>query len=88
MPGRASAQDANADAFTAYQSAFWDTANNPDVITSSFGFHAAGGAGLAVLCSPSQQLFIDAALRNITVLFSDTATAVRATGTATASPMS
>ncbi len=29
---------AQSNAFTAYQSAFWDLANNPSVITSSFGF--------------------------------------------------
>ncbi len=33
---------AHSNGFTAYQSAFWDTANNPGVITSSFSYAVTG----------------------------------------------
>jgi len=36
--GSGTAQGAEFNTFTAYQSAFWDTTHNPEVVTSSFGF--------------------------------------------------
>jgi hypothetical protein len=57
------------DSFTTYQSAIWDTANNPQVLTSSFSFPATTAPGSPFYIA-TQQLFIDAALRNISV-FSD-----------------
>ena len=64
--GSGQAVDAHADAFTAYQSAFWDLTHNPSVVTSSFGF-----TPQLLPDSPfyfaAKELFIDAALRNVTV---------------------
>src|SRR4029434_7147382 len=57
---------AQSNAFTAYQSSFWDHANNPSVITSSFGFTPQVAPGSPFYFA-AQQLFIDVALRNITV---------------------
>jgi hypothetical protein len=67
--GSGTAQDAEFNTFTAYQSAFWDTTNNPEVITSSFGFTPQVAPG-SPFSFAARELFIDAALRNITV-FSD-----------------
>jgi len=61
---------ANGEPFTAYQSAFWDTVNNPEVVTSSFKFLASQPAPGSPFLFAAQQLFVDAALRNITVLSS------------------
>lgn len=59
---------ARADTYTAYQSAIWDTINNPQVITSSYGnFSQQPGVGSPFVFA-TQQLYIDAALRNITML--------------------
>jgi hypothetical protein len=52
--------------FTAYQSSFWDLVNNPSVITSSFGFTSQLTPGSPFYFA-AQELFVDAALRNITV---------------------
>jgi len=57
---------AQSNAFTAYQSAFWDLTNNPSVITSSFGF-TSQLAPNSPFYFAAHELFIDAALRNITV---------------------
>ncbi len=68
--GSGFSQHANADAYTAYQAAFWDTANNPEVVSSSYRF----GTTLAAPGSPFlfavDQLFVDAALRGVTILTS------------------
>ena len=68
--GSGFSQHANADAYTAYQAAFWDTANNPEVVSSSYQF----GTTLAAPGSPFlfavDQLFVDAALRGVTILTS------------------
>ncbi|WP_421998315.1 DUF4114 domain-containing protein [Reyranella sp.] len=61
--------NANGQSFTAYQSAIWDLVNNPRVITSSFAFPASTAPNSPFYIA-MQELFIDAALRNITV-FSD-----------------
>lgn len=59
--------DANADALTAYQSAFWDTENDPEVVSSSYKTfpHLAPGSPFYVTM---QGLFMDAALRNISAI--------------------
>lgn len=57
---------AQATAFTAYQSAFWDLTHNPSVITSSFGFTSQLSPNSPFYFA-AKELFIDAALRNITV---------------------
>jgi hypothetical protein len=67
--GSGKAQHAEFNTFTAYQSAIWDLANNPDVITSSFGF-TPQIAPNSPFSFAARELFIDAALRGISV-FSD-----------------
>ncbi len=65
--GSGSADHAGSDAFTAYQSAIWDTVNDISVLSSSdksFPNVAAGSPFQFAL----QELFVDAALRNITVV--------------------
>jgi hypothetical protein len=67
--GSGSENNAHGDPFTAYQSAIWDTTNNPQVISSSFSFGAQPAPNSPFYIA-EQGLFVDAALRNITV-FSD-----------------
>ena len=67
--GSGTAAGAHGDAFTTYQSAIWDTVNNPQVLTSSFSIPATT-APHSPFYKAVHQLFVDAALRNITV-FSD-----------------
>lgn len=55
--------------FTAYQSAIWDTANNPKVITSSWT-EINSSSPSSPFQAAYRELMIDAALRNIT-LFQD-----------------
>ena len=64
--GSGSAAGASSNAYTAYQSAFWDDANNPQVVSSSFAFgsHVAPGSPFY---SAIRELSVDAALRNISV---------------------
>lgn len=59
--------DAKADALTAYQSAFWDAENDPEVVSSSYKSfpHIAPNSPFYVAM---QGLFMDAALRNITAI--------------------
>jgi hypothetical protein len=64
--GSGTSAGAQSNGFTAYQSAFWDLANNPSVITSSFGFTSQVAPGSPFYFA-ARELFIDAALRNITV---------------------
>ena len=80
-------------AYTAYQASFWDTANNPAVITSSFGYSPQTAPG-SPFYNASRELFVDAALRNISV-FNDngdggsgnqTGNGVTNVGTSRASP--
>ena len=59
--------DAGADPFTAYQSAIWDTENNPSVVSSSFKSFPNVAADSPFYFA-IQELFVDAALRNITVV--------------------
>ena len=64
--GSGTANGARANGFTAYQSAFWDTINNPAVITSSFNYASLSAPGSPFLIA-SNGLYVDAALRNISV---------------------
>lgn len=59
-----------ADAFTAYQSSFWDPVNNPQVVSSSFRYTPMVAPGSPFYMA-SSELFVDAALRNITVFNSN-----------------
>jgi hypothetical protein len=64
--GSGTANSAHGNGFTAYQSAFWDTINNPEVITSSFNYASLSAPGSPFLIA-SNGLYVDAALRNISV---------------------
>ena len=64
--GSGSAADAGAGIFTAYQSAFWDTTNNPQVISSSFS-NTQQPSPSSPFHFAISELFVDAALRNISV---------------------
>jgi len=66
--GSGTAANANSDTYTAYQAAIWDTVNNPQVITSSWGNNAEQPGAGSPFWFAASQLFVDAALRNITVL--------------------
>jgi hypothetical protein len=68
--GSGFSDNANADAYTAYQAAIWDTVNDPDVISSSYRFHPTMAAPGSPFLFAVDQLFVDAALRGITVLTS------------------
>jgi hypothetical protein len=65
-----SGQDAGAksDTMTAYQQAFWDDVNDPQVISSSWTPNGGTPAPGSPFLWADQQLFVDAALRNITSL--------------------
>ncbi len=65
--GSSSAAGAGSNAYTAWQSAVWDTTNNPQVVTSSFGFAESVAPG-SPFHNAVDQLFTDAALRNISVI--------------------
>ena len=59
--------NAHADAFTAYQAAFWDTLNNPEVVSSSFKSFPRVAPG-SPFYTAQHELFVDAALRNISAI--------------------
>lgn len=67
--GSGQSNSATANPYTAYQAAFWDTVNNPAVITSSFSLGEQTAQGSPFLWA-TRELFIDAALRGIT-MFND-----------------
>ena len=67
--GSGSTHGANATPFTAYQSAIWDLANNPQVLSSSYSFYSLVAPG-SPFYRAANELWIDVALRNIS-LFSD-----------------
>ena len=67
--GSGGTHGANSTNFTAYQSAIWDLANNPQVITSSFSFNSQVAPG-SPFYKATHELWTDVALRNIS-LFSD-----------------
>jgi len=60
---------ANANNFTAYQSAIWDLTNSPQVISSSYSFNSQVAPG-SPFFKATNELWTDVALRNIS-LFSD-----------------
>ncbi len=64
--GSGAAAGARSNAYTAWQSAFWDTTNNPEIVTSSFGLTSAVAPN-SPFYNAASQLFTDAALRNISV---------------------
>ena len=64
--GSGTANHGHANAYTAYQAAFWDTINKPDVITSSFSLGAMVAKDSPFLFA-TRELFKDAALRGISV---------------------
>ena len=64
--GSGTASNAQANPYTAYQGAFWDTINKPEVITSSFSLGAMVAKDSPFLFA-ARELFKDAALRGITV---------------------
>ena len=57
---------AQSNTYTAWQSSFWDTTNNPEIVSSSFGLNSAVAPGSPFYKAISE-LFTDAALRNISV---------------------
>ena len=65
--GSGNASNASGIPFTAYQAAFWDEVNKPAVVSSSFRDypHIAPGSPFDFAY---RQLFVDAALRNITMV--------------------
>ncbi len=63
--GSGRAQGARSTTFTAYQSAFWDTTNQPSVVSSSWSDLMWSSPGSPFFAA-YQELFADAALRNIT----------------------
>lgn len=65
--GSGYANSAGADPFTAYQSAIWDTVNDTAVISSSFKSFPNIAPGSPFYFA-IQELFVDAALRNVTVV--------------------
>ncbi|KAK6022043.1 hypothetical protein OSTOST_12270 [Ostertagia ostertagi] len=78
--GSGTANGAHGNGFTAYQSAFWDTINNPAVITSSFNYASLSAPGSPFLIA-SNGLYVDAALRNISTSAMADATVTVHTGT-------
>jgi len=63
--GSGTAMGARSTTFTAYQSAFWDTAKQPSVVSSSWADLMWSSPG-SPFFTAYQELFVDAALRNIT----------------------
>jgi hypothetical protein len=57
--------DAGSDTTTVYQQAFWDEVNKPEVVSSSWGQAADISAPGSPFLWAEQQIFIDAALRNV-----------------------
>ncbi|SEO28953.1 hypothetical protein SAMN02990966_01518 [Rhodospirillales bacterium URHD0017] len=61
---------AQSDAFTAYQSAIWDQVNHPSVVSSSYKFSTDLPHPQSPFMLAARELFIDAALKNISVFSS------------------
>ena len=61
---------ATSNGYTAYQSAFWDQTNNPPVLSSSFSIFQQSAPG-SPFSFAVDELFTDAALRNITAVLAD-----------------
>jgi hypothetical protein len=58
---------ATSNVFTSFQAAFWDTANAPSVISSSYAIFQQTAPG-SPFAAAARELFVDAVLRNITVI--------------------
>lgn len=65
--GSGTTDHATSNVFTAFQAAFWDTVNQPEVISSSFSILQQTAPG-SPFAAAVRELFIDAALRNISVV--------------------
>jgi hypothetical protein len=61
---------AYSNAFTSLQAAFWDLVNEPPVVSASYGMNQQSRPG-SLFATAVEELFIDAALRNITLLKAD-----------------
>ena len=57
----------HANVFTSYQTAFWDTVNNPTVLSSSFSIFPQTNPS-SVFHNAIKELFIDGALRGVTMV--------------------
>jgi len=62
--------NAHSSVITAYQAAIWDRTNNPPVLSASYSTSAQSMPG-SVFANAVSEIFVDAALRNITVLKAD-----------------
>jgi hypothetical protein len=60
----------HANVFTSYQTAFWDTVNNPTVLSSSFSIFPQTNPS-SVFYNAVKELFIDGALRGVTMVQAD-----------------
>ncbi|MPZ38506.1 MAG: hypothetical protein GEU95_10620 [Rhizobiales bacterium] len=63
-------EGAYSNVFTSFQAAFWDQTNNPPVVSASYSMSQQTRPG-SVFATAAQELFVDAALRNITLLKAD-----------------
>lgn len=68
--GSGNAGVAQSEAFTSYFQAVWDTTNHPGVLSSSVRFNAAQPNPDSPFAFAARELFIDAALRNMSVFSS------------------
>lgn len=68
--GSGSDGEANSNPFTTYFQAIWDTTYNPSVVSSSEHYNAIQPSPLSPFMFASQQLMVDAALRNISLFSS------------------
>ena len=66
--GSGYAGNAQSSTFTAYQSAIFDTVNKPQIVSSSYTMNAGHPAPGTAFAWTYQQMFVDAALANITML--------------------
>jgi subtilase family serine protease len=83
--GSGTAAGATSNTYTAWQSAFWDTTNNPQTVSSSFGL-TAQVAPNSPFHNAASELFTDAALRNISVFNAACRRRLGQPDSATASP--
>ena len=70
VPGGGPTAGAYSNVFTSFQAAFWDRVNEPPVISASYSMTQQTRPG-SLFATAAQELFIDAALRNITLLKAD-----------------
>jgi Domain of unknown function (DUF4114) len=70
IPGGGPTAGAYSNVFTSFQAAFWDMVNEPPVISASYSMTQQTRPG-SLFAIAAQELFVDAALRNITLLKAD-----------------